>query len=154
MLTNHLRTMTSRWFPVLMLPVLLLIATRVRADESACHYSIVDATITDLKTKLTWQRDLDAAMYTSDEAAPYCMNLGLAGGGWRLPTIKELQTLVDESTVAPAIDTSVFPNTPSSRFWSSTLYAGGAGLVWIVNFSNGSADTAAVSDMNHVRCVR
>ena len=41
---------------------------------------------------------------------------------WRLPTIKELSTLVDSSIPypGPTINTSYFPDTVASYYWSST----------------------------------
>ena len=157
MLTNHPRTIPSRWLSVVSLGALVLItatATLVRAEAPACHYSIVDSTVTDNDTKLTWQQPVDAATYTWDQATTYCTGLSLVGDGWRLPTAQELQTIVDESSSKPAIDKDAFPNTPSAAFWSSSPYAGGAGLAWLVDFGDGRADTAAVGDMSRVRCVR
>jgi hypothetical protein len=55
------------------------------------------------------------------EAALYCSSLSLGGwsSGWRLPTIKELQSIVDVSSLG-SIDATYFPNTVF-YFWSSTL---------------------------------
>ncbi|MCK6586273.1 MAG: DUF1566 domain-containing protein, partial [Polyangiaceae bacterium] len=66
----------------------------------------------DKDTNLTWQRQVDANIYNQIEADAYCMALNTNGGGWRLPTISELLTLVDETGYSPAIDTTAFPNTP------------------------------------------
>jgi hypothetical protein len=38
---------------------------------------------------------------------------------WRLPTVKELQTLVDMDFFNPTIDKKFFPNTLSSGYWTS-----------------------------------
>lgn len=61
---------------------------------------------------------------------------------WRLPNIRELQTIVDSSVVNPAIDVVAFSNASGQVFWSSTAYApgSGSGSAWGVNFSNGSTD--------------
>jgi len=49
---------------------------------------------------------------------------------WRLPTIQELFTLVDYSRCNPAIDTTIFPNTEASSYWSSTAYAHNPNYAW------------------------
>ena len=51
---------------------------------------------------------------------------------WRLPTIKELSTLVDSSIPypGPTIDTDYFPNTQSSTYWSSPTDANYPSSAW------------------------
>ena len=58
---------------------------------------------------------------------------------WRLPTVKELSTLVNHNISAPGptIDTNYFPNTVSDGYWSSTTYASCIGNAWRVRFDNG-----------------
>ena len=60
------------------------------------------------------------------------------GDGWRLPTRKELESLVDTSRHDPAIDTDKFPDTKNERYWSSTPYGGNDDSVWVVDFGGGS----------------
>ncbi len=57
---------------------------------------------------------------------------------WRLPTLKELVTLVDYSRQNPPIDTSFFQDTVSSYYWSSTTTANNSNRVWPVYFHNNS----------------
>jgi len=59
-------------------------------------------------------------VYNWDDAARYCSTLDLHGMGWRLPTVKELQTLIDETAAMPAVDAVSFPNTSSEYYWSSS----------------------------------
>lgn len=56
-----------------------------------------DGTVTDLLTGLMWTQDGDASTYIDWEPAlTYCNNLDHAGyDDWRLPNIKELQSLVN-----------------------------------------------------------
>ncbi len=58
---------------------------------------------------------------------------------WRLPTIKELSTLVNSNIPwpGPTIDAAYFPNTVSSDYWSSTTHAYYTDSAWLVNFSYG-----------------
>ena len=80
-----------------------------------------DYTVTDDATGLMWQQATDSTTKTWKEALSYCEDLALAGyTDWRLPNIKELRSLVDYNTHAPAIDAAYFPATASSVYWSST----------------------------------
>jgi hypothetical protein len=59
---------------------------------------------------------------------------------WRLPTVKELASIVNYGIFYLGIDTGYFPNTAASWYWSSTTYAGfndGIDSAWSVVFSNG-----------------
>jgi hypothetical protein len=96
-------------------------------------------------------------------AQNYCANLSLgAGGGWRLPTVSELQTLVDYTQTgayldggpAPMIDMAYFPDTQPAVFWSSTPFAGAVGFAWGVNFTFGDSNGYDTGPANYVRCVR
>jgi len=46
---------------------------------------------------------------------------GLCGANnWQMPSIEQLQSIVDYSSFSPAIDTAYFPNTVSGYYWSSS----------------------------------
>ena len=57
-----------------------------------------DGSVTDRRTGLTWQQKSAPGSVTWADAAKACP------AQWRLPTIKELQSLTDESAVRPAIN--------------------------------------------------
>jgi hypothetical protein len=61
---------------------------------------------------------------------------------WRLPTIKELAYIVDYSIPDPGstINTTYFPNTALSSYWSSTTYAYDTYRAWGVHFGYGGDD--------------
>jgi len=128
------------------------------ASAPAGRYTTANGTVYDTKTKLTWQQAVSSSTYTQAGAASYCSTLGLNGATWRLPTVKELVTIVDVSVASPGptVDSTAFPGTPASFFWTSTLYAGASGLAWSVNFYSGDTDGyGVVSDASgSVRCVR
>jgi len=66
---------------------------------------------------------------------------GLCGHhDWRLPTRKELISLVDNSVASPGptVDSNWFPNTQGSRFWTSSPYAYNTTLAWHVYFGDGN----------------
>ena len=115
-------------------------------------------TVYDTYTRLTWQQQVSATTYAWSSAGTYCTanTPTLPGPGWRLPTLKELQTLADYTIASPGptIDPTAFPNTPSTAFWTSSPLAGTTGSAWYVNFSSGSTGYLATSYPNQVRCVR
>jgi Protein of unknown function (DUF1566) len=80
---------------------------------------------------------------------------GMCGAhDWRLPTVKELESIVDFGRSGPAIDLRFFPHTPDSYFWSATPSAGDAGTAWYVSFNHGSASQGFRDFGLHVRLVR
>ncbi|KAA3639932.1 MAG: DUF1566 domain-containing protein [Proteobacteria bacterium] len=56
---------------------------------------------------------------------------------WRVPTVSELSSIANKGTFNPAIDTSYFPNTASSRFWSSSPATKYLGFAWVLSFDSG-----------------
>lgn len=70
------------------------------------------------------------------------LNMANFGGhnDWRLPTIKELATLVDLSQSVPAIDPVFAATIQSSHYWSSTTNAQNSQYAWLVQFPYGSSD--------------
>gem|GEM_PF-2389778 len=124
--------------------------------------------VTDHVTGLEWQdnesiskpwltqANYDAGDYSNtsgDTATTYCSNLNLNGGGWRLPTVKELLYIVDNGKFNPNID-SQFQNTISYYYWSSTSYASSPYRAWRVFFGNGSTYGNFKNSSLYVRCVR
>lgn len=74
---------------------------------------------------------------------------------WRLPTIDELQTLIEYNCQDPATNTSIFPNTPSWKFWSETPLVENLAYAWTVDFLDGSSSTRLKSITSHyVRLVK
>ena len=84
----------------------------------------------------------------------HCTDLSLGGTGWRVPSVKELQTIVDETIAAPAIDTVTFPSTPAYIFWTSSTTVGQAGSVWTVSFEKGWTGNEPTANARALRCVR
>ena len=81
---------------------------------------------------VTWQHALDYVAKLNNENY-------LGHSDWRLPTIKELSTLVDISIPypGPTINITFFPGTVAYYYWSSTTLAGDTSYAWSVNFFNG-----------------
>lgn len=117
------------------------------------RYGISNGTVYDSQTKLTWQQQFPPERYGWDAAQSYCSGLELDGGGWRVPSINEVQTLVDD-TVNPSIDLTAFPATPSEYFWSSSAVIDDASRAWTAFFTNGSTYSFAKTALKNVRCTR
>ncbi|MBB2947300.1 RNA polymerase sigma factor (sigma-70 family) [Actinoplanes lutulentus] len=121
----------------------------VRADGGSGRpaYKISSGRVTDPATGLTWQRASSAEM-TVAKADAYCTD------GWRLPTLKELATTVDETRVSPAIDIKAFPDTPkTARYWSSTVATPRPADRWMLGYNDG-VTTYKPYETGRVRCVR
>ncbi len=73
---------------------------------------------------------------------------------WRVPSIKELEGLVNFNQGNPAIDSDYFPNTVSSAFWSSSPGALYAVYAWGVHFGVGYSGNNFRTDALQVRLVR
>lgn len=133
-------------------------APAVEAAAPSGRYTTSNGTVTDTKTKLVWQQVPAPSTMTWENARSYCAGIGatLGGSGWRLPTIKELQTLVDTSRSRPAIDVTFFSNTSLVGSWTSTPLRAPAdeSYVWIIIFIEGNEGQAPLSSMLQVRCVR
>lgn len=66
--------------------------------------------------------------------------LGWCGArDWRMPSVRNLETIVDFGNMDPAIDKNYFPDTQSQSYWSSSAYAGYSVGAWGVDFVDGAA---------------
>lgn len=143
---------------VLALTVVVLGTGVGRADAPAGRYTLSNGMVYDTQTRLTWQQTPPPRKYvefdgTPSDATTYCASLGT---GWRLPSVGELETLVDETLPPPAIDPVAFPATPSDYdFWSQSQYGSYSTFGWGVSFSDGRAAVYARDAQTlYVRCVR
>ncbi|WP_044242871.1 Lcl C-terminal domain-containing protein [Chondromyces apiculatus] len=123
-----------------------------------------DTVYLDRETGLRWERTFgtNAEVPTLAEAEARCAALPLAGGGWRLPTIAELQTIVDESTKSTSAYDPRFDGS-NDYYWTSTTDAANPLQTWVVSFFNGEVHSfptdgtglnGAPAAPKSVRCVR
>jgi hypothetical protein len=141
-------------------------ALAVRGAANTSHFvDNEDGTVTDKTTGLMWQKlevlDENGAVrkMTWQEALAYCEGLEMAGRrDWRLPNIKELQSIVDYKTHDPSIDTTIFPGAWASNYWSATTFVINTEGAWPMDFYDGDNNimvfTSNKSISYYVRAVR
>lgn len=117
-----------------------------------------DGTVTDMTTGLMWQQSDDNIIRTWQQSLDYCNGLSFAGkNDWRLPNIKELESIVDDTVSGPAINTIYFPVTNvsySSYYWSSTSYQTSTAGAFRVGIYLGGVMGGLKSSLYYARCVR
>lgn len=91
-----------------------------------------DETLNDKYNQYTWQEAtaLFIEMLNSSEFGGY--------SDWRLPTIKELVSILDYGRNHPTIDTNYFPKTMLAPYWSSTVSSFRGDSAWHINFTYGN----------------
>ena len=89
--------------------------------------------------------------YIWDNALPACAaytQAGTSAGQWRLPTIKELETIYAKKDGLTGVGSFA-----SNGYWSATV-GGHNGSAWHVNFYDGHTYGGGNGYPNNVRCVR
>jgi len=94
--------------------------------------------------EVTWEHAFDFVIGINNGSYPNC---GASQTDWRLPNIKELQSLIDFAYFDPALsnaagdakwtDGNAFLGVKSDYYWSSTTDAGNINKVWCMIFDNG-----------------
>lgn len=110
----------------------------------------------DNRTGLIWQdnRFVESQRVTYAQAEKLCRELRLGKhDDWRIPTIKELHSIIDYKKYDPAI-LDGFSIGESSYYWSSTQYMGDPDKVWGIDFKDGTLDPNGKAYDRRVRCVR
>ena len=114
-----------------------------------------DGTVTDNYTGLIWQKMQSSTPLSWEEALNYAMGLSLTGRtDWRVPNIKELQSLNDEKLVKPSFNKNYFPNVLSGNFWSSTSQVNATTRAWDINVDYGIVSYSDKTIRENVLCVR
>ncbi len=117
-----------------------------------------DGSITDNLTQLVWQKVPNTSALTWEQALSYAEGLVLAGASdWRLPNIKELQSLNDETLTNPSVNTTFFTTIGVKNYWSSTtLLPNPSNLTsaWYWNTQFGITTYDTKTNTNYVICVR
>ncbi|MBH2006834.1 MAG: DUF1566 domain-containing protein [Myxococcaceae bacterium] len=127
------------------------------------RYIVNSEAVKDTVTGLLWQKvapttggSNGTGVYNRSGACSYCSSLSLGGyNDWRLPTVRELQTLVDYSrNYGTLMMDDTFSGESGSSFWSLSAMTGNPSGSWIVWFDLGVVGTLNIATDNHVRCVK
>jgi len=115
--------------------------------DTATHVTISAA-----PPRLEWSPTLcDGKQVDQEEARKACAALG---PGWDLPERMELESILDLKRHDPAVDTSRFPDTKSTYYWTKTDCAWSSDGAWVVGFDLGHASHAHRDYEACVRAVR
>jgi uncharacterized protein (TIGR03437 family) len=114
-----------------------------------------DGTVTDNHTGLMWQKADSGTAMPWDDALRYSEGLSLAGfDDWRVPNIKELQSINEERLVNPSLDRTYFSGMLPAETWSSTTQINSPTKAWTVDFALGIASYREKAESLRVRSVR
>ena len=118
----------------------------------------------DNHTNLIWSLQTVSGISWSDATStaggsPIAAHNGASRCGfatdWRVPTRRELLSIVHHGAYLPAIDGAYFPATVDDRYWTNDSYAPfSAAYAWSVGFSNGVTGAFDKTDPYAVRLVR
>ena len=119
------------------------------------RYTVAGGGVSDSKTGLTGPQGTPAAALSWADAKAYCVSLNDGGGPWRVPTAKELLTLVDVTRATPPIiDCDAFPAASETEVWSASAFVSIPSYAWAVDFHGGYSISADASVALGARCVR
>lgn len=124
-------------------------------DEWVCTRDNVTGLIWEVKTPGNANDSFNFAD-ASDVHADAVNAAELCGfNDWRVPSRRELLSIVHFGAASsPRIDTTFFPNTVGSFYWSSDIFAPDPANAWFVLFNNGPSNASNQTNVNHVRLVR
>jgi hypothetical protein len=151
----------------------------IRAGARLRYKDNGDDTITDRNTNLTWEKlsedgsihDQGNAYTWADAFAVHVAGLNEANfaghNDWRLPNVKELQSVVNYENFAPSVSTAFNNNcvagatvltgscTVGNGYWTSTTYTYAPPGAWFINFIDGGVNVGTKSSFFiQVRAVR
>jgi hypothetical protein len=93
-----------------------------------------DGTVKDNVTGLTWQKVPNTTTLTWEQALVYAEGLTLGtASDWRLPNIKELESINDERLSNPSVNTTIFSTIGTKNYWSSTTLPNQTTRAWYLS---------------------
>ena len=119
------------------------------------HFTDNGDTITDNLTQLVWQKIPNTAALTWEQALVYAEGLSIGNlTDWRLPNIKELQSINNELATNPSVFAPYFSNVGVHNYWSSTTLPNQTLSAWYWNTQFGITTYDLKTNSNYVLCVR
>ena len=135
---------------------------RCDTDAHCSRFTVLEkfdgAAVLDQETGLVWEQSPSTELKVWGKAQLRCTQLVTGGrGGWRLPTVQELGTLVDLSVPGFSLPAGhPFANIQPFLYWSATTTAIVPGAAWFVRFDNRTdyANNISQNATLQVWCVR
>ena len=125
---------------IICLSISLLMLNLISGSSSARTNFLAngDDTVTHAITRLMWQQEPQVNFRTYSSAVSYCSSTSFAGyTDWRIPSLKELLSLVDYKRFDPAFDPVVFDQISSGQsMWAHSLFLDTT-TVWTMNAKEG-----------------
>jgi hypothetical protein len=116
--------------------------------------------VSDHITRLEWE-DNSSVSRSWSEAGSYCSSLALDGGGWRLPTYNEMESLLEYElgrSVLVSLFNGLFQSKGNGDFWTATQSndpnSPSTTHAWIIDFFEGDDAINTKSSSRSVKCVR
>ena len=114
-----------------------------------------DGTTKDELTGLIWQQIPFPDSITWEQALYSADTLNFAGhSDWRVPNIKELQSINDESRINPSVNQTFFSGVTVEHFWSSTSLPNQPTKAWYLDMHFGITTYSAKTGRLNLLCVR
>ena len=127
-----------------------------------------DGTVTDKYAGLIWMRCSlgqtwngstctgNVRQYTWRQALQVAAGYNFAGSSaWRVPDIKQLPSIIESSCYEPAINLTIFPQTPDiNSYWTSSPTVNNNDSAWSINFAFGYDMGGHKTNRHSVRLVR
>ncbi len=113
-------------------------------------------TIYDKTTSLVWQdsKDNTKLSITYPQAQEYCSKLVIGKySDFRIPTMDELQTIIDYKNYDPAIIKG-FEYVSNEAYWTTTPFADDEKIVWLIHFKKGERTVKDKHYDRYIRCVQ
>jgi hypothetical protein len=147
--------------------VSMAVCARPEGGTAPGRFLISDRDAYDSRTGLTWRRCSVGMTWKGENCTGERALMSLrdamkaaerAGPGWRVPTIRELYSIVDAACGTPPLDLTVFPDIRAkdgdeNSYWT-TSEVGAAGLVYYVDLATGDSDAHSRGFSLAVRLVR
>jgi hypothetical protein len=131
-----------------------------------------DGTVTDVDSKLMWMRCSSGQSWVNDQctgqattynwpdAVREANQISRSGDAffndWRVPALRDLATITDRGCENPRTNLLLFPDTPSSAFWTSTPRPGAKpeDMAFALSFGAEGVMAASKDERFYVRFVR
>ncbi|MCC6726209.1 MAG: DUF1566 domain-containing protein [Saprospiraceae bacterium] len=123
--------------------------------QPPAHFTTLDSIVLDNFTGLEWQHFAAADSMGWEEALVFAEGLTQQGkSDWRLPNVKELESINDETTSQPSINTSIFEGIVAKKYWTSTTLNNQPTKAWFMDARFGVVSYDLKTAKNLLLCVR